>query len=123
MARLEEGPDSLGTWPWLRKDETNSLVTVAVVIVVTIVTALFSCFFQLTAPLLGLAAVFSMMPFGVPQCVFGFVDTPFALLVMVTVKRIDSPDAAEQQARRDQRSKYSVLPKSAIQVRPSNRVL
>src|SRR5258708_22009895 len=123
MARLEEGPDSLGTWPGLRRDETNSLVTVAVVIVVTIVTALFSCFFQLTAPLLGLAAVFSMMPFGVPQCVFGFVDTPFALLVMVTVKRIDSPDAAEQQARRDQRSKYSVLPKSAIQVRPSNRVL
>src|SRR5258708_35926173 len=123
MARLEEGPDSLGTWPWVRKDETNSLVTVVVVIVVTIVTALFSCFFHLTAPLLGLAAVFSMMPFGVPQFVFGFVDTPFALLVMVTVQRIDSPDAAEQQARRDQRSKYSVLPKSAIQVIPSNRVL
>jgi hypothetical protein len=86
-----------------------------VTIPVAIVTALFSRFFQLTAPLLGLAAVFAVMPLGVPQRVFSFVDALFALLVAVAVKRINFSDAAEHEARRDQCSEYSGLPKSAIQ--------
>jgi len=93
---------------------------VTVAVVVTIVTALFPRFFQLTAPLLGLTAVFAMMAFGVPQRVFRFVDTSLALFVAVAVQRIDSPDAAEQQARRNQCSEYSALPKSAIQTTPPN---
>jgi hypothetical protein len=92
-----------------------------VVIVVTIMVAFFSHFFQLATPLLGLTAVLAVTALGVPQSVFSFVNAFLALFVMVAVKRIDSPDTAEQQARRDQCGKYSVLPKSAIQTTPPNR--
>jgi hypothetical protein len=88
---------------------------VAIAVVVAIVTALLSRFFELTAPLLGLAAMFAVMPLGVSQRIFGFVDPFFALLVAIAVKGVDLPDAAEQEARHDQCSEYSGLPKPVIQ--------
>lgn len=54
-----------------------------VVITVMAVVASFPLFFQLAAPLLRLPAMVAMLPLGVPQIIFGFVDAFLAFVVTI----------------------------------------
>ena len=75
------------------------LAMAVVVIMVTIVVAFGSCFFQLPPPLLCLLAVLTMTPLGFAQLLFRLLDAPLAFIVTVFCISRDS-DANQQRCRK-----------------------